>query len=181
MKILTKTDLEAAFRKIDEELKHQKEQPLRIILWGAASLLMLEIRERSTVDIDLAPNADARRFQKIAGLFGYPADIVSVSSTVDFQNCPTLKVFGGKFLEVFSVNEWDLLKLKLERFRKQDPADIDAIIKKINLTYPDFKKLALEARADFIGNPRRFSLQILQVAADHFNGEEVQDLEKILG
>lgn len=179
-KELTKPEFEAALRRIDAELTRKKEKPLKIVLIGAATMLMLDIRDRGTTDIDLAPCLDAKRFQNIAEKLGFSVDIVSVTTTVDFVVADTREVFRGNTLCALSVNELDLLKLKLERFRKQDPADIDAIIKKFAVDYKTYKNLALEAAKDFVGNSRRFSLQLLQAAAEHYRREEVDELEKQL-
>lgn len=177
-KELTKQALKAALQKIDEDLTTKKEKPLKIVLLGAASILMLDIRTRGTTDIDIAAVFDAQRFRKKAEKLGFRVDIVSVSTTVDFSETDTREVFRGKTLCALSVNEQDLLKLKLERFRKHDPDDIAAIIKKFNIDYVTFKNIALEAARDFVGEPKRFSLQILAAAERHYSEEQVQDLEK---
>jgi hypothetical protein len=83
---------------------------------------------------------------------------VSIASTVDFDYAAKIKVFSGKRLTVYSVTPRDLIKLKLERFRKQDPEDIYAVIEKIKLPYEDFKNLVQDMLLDFIGNPRELAL-----------------------
>lgn len=56
------------------------------------------------------------------------------------------------------ISKENLLKLKLERFRKQDPEDIYAIIGKANLSYENFKAIVKDMLPDFIGNPHELLL-----------------------
>lgn len=173
-KKLNKEGIISIFKLVDKKLK----EPTKIVILGAASLLLLDIIQRSTADIDIANVLGAFIFQKISTKLGYLVDIVSVSSTVDFDSAEKYEVFQGKNLRVYSVNEKDLIKLKLERFRKQDPADINAIIKKTSLVYKDYKEIVTDAVKDYVGNPDIFILSILQVAEDHYTEEELIDLKK---
>ena len=52
----------------------------------------------------------------------------------------------------------DLIKLKLERFRKQDPEDIYAILEKTGMGFDRFQSIVKEMLPDFIGNPRELVL-----------------------
>lgn len=180
LKTLTKKDLELIFRSVDEELVRKNGKNVEVLLIGAASILMLDVLERGTVDIDVAPLFDAPRFARMVTRMGVPVDLVSVTSTVDFQSAARLTVFEGAKLHVTSVNEADLIKLKLERFRKQDPADIEAIIKKFSIDYGRYKEIVLEAVRDYVGHPRTFCLGALQVAANCYLSDQVKELEQLL-
>lgn len=79
-------------------------------------------------------------------------------------------------LKIFTAEE--LLKLKLERFRKQDPEDIYAIIEKAGISYDQFKSIAQEMLLFFIGNPRELLLSALIVVERMY--PEKQDDFKIL-
>ena len=82
----------------------------------------------------------------------------SVTSTVDINRSKKELVFDGKSLKVFAINPLDLIKMKLERFYKQDPEDIYNIIENMSLKYEDFKKLALEGYSDFVGRKEDYFL-----------------------
>ena len=65
-KEISKQDLLIAFKKIDDDLVEKDLSPLSILIIGAASILMLDIRDRGTNDIDLAYAMDCRAFAGIA-------------------------------------------------------------------------------------------------------------------
>jgi hypothetical protein len=175
-KFLDKAAIRILFDQIDERLDRES----NITLLGATSLILLDIIDRGTMDIDIANSHDALSFKKIAAKLHCPVDIVTVSSTVDFANADLRVVYQGKRLKVSSVSEKELIKLKLERYRKQDPGDISAIIKKIGLSFEDYKTLALEASQDYVGNPKMFILSILMVAEDHYSPKQAEELNAIL-
>lgn len=153
MKAITKKDALYFFQKIDGELENLGKR-VQITVLGGLAIILQGFRDRSTLDIDIAPTSDAKTFSKICQKLKIPVDIITISSTVDFVHTETNRQFSGKFLMVNSVSSKDLIKLKLERFRKQDPEDIMAIIDKINLSYDSFQNLVKEMLADFIGDPR---------------------------
>lgn len=62
-----------------------------------------------------------------------------------------------------SVTVEDLIKLKLERFYKQDPEDIYAILETTALPYKRFKDIVSEMLTDYIGNPRTLLLSAMVV------------------
>ncbi|MBU4483928.1 hypothetical protein KKA47_00735, partial [bacterium] len=115
------------------------------------------------LDIDIAPTQNATAFQKICERLNVSVDIITIASTVDLVHTEAVNQYVGNHLTVKSVTERDLIRLKLERFYKQDPEDIYAIIDKIALPYEDFKTLVQEMLIDFIGNPRGLLLSALQV------------------
>lgn len=177
---LTKKDLMDVFYQMDQELLRQQAKPIKALIVGGCAMIMLNLIERSTYDIDLAPVMDAMTFRELAHQFGFIADIVTVSTTVDFNDFAPIQVFKGPCLMIEAVPPEFLMKMKLERFRKQDPQDIDAIIKKQQLDYQTYKSMVVEAAKDFVGNPRPFALSILQVAENHYTSEQVTDLAKTL-
>ena len=82
---------------------------------------------------------------------------------MDFLHAPKVVLFRGKALRVQSVTVKDLIKLKLERFYKQDPEDIYAILEKTALPYERFKDIVSDMLPDFIGNPRALLLSAMVV------------------
>ena len=99
---------------------------------------------------------------------------------MDFSEGEKIEVFKGQKLIVFSVNEKDLIKLKLERFRKQDPVDIDCIIQKFGIDFVTYREIVMEAIKDYVGNTRIFALSALHVADKHYATADVFKLEKEL-
>lgn len=168
-----------AFLKEADVLLQKRKKEMVITILGGASIILQGIRERATADIDIVNQEDAISFQKICAKLGMPVDIVSVSSTVDFAHAPTVVVFSGKALKVESVTAEDLIKLKLERFRKQDPEDIYAIIQKIGLAYPRFKSIVQEMLIDFVGNARMLFLSAL-VVVERMYPEQGEDFSALL-
>ena len=151
------------FKKIDYHLTLEG-QALAVTTLGGVSILLQGFRERATVDIDIANTQDASLFQKICSELNIPVDIITIASTVDLNHCHTLTLFEGESLTVASVTPEDLIKLKLERFRKHDPEDIYAIIRKKQLSYETFKILVNEMLPDYIGNPHELILSARLVA-----------------
>lgn len=147
------SDVENMFQQIDELLAKSKRH-LTIKVLGGMSILLMGVRERSTMDIDVAATSDAEEFQSVCKSLGIPVDVVTIATTVDLLHCPTLSVFQGRHLHVESVTLQDLLKLKLERFYKQDPEDIYAIISHESMSYDEFKAIVSDMLPDFIGNIR---------------------------
>lgn len=167
-------DVIEVFKKLDERLC-KKSKRMKIKILGGASILLLGMRDRVTADIDVAATSDAVDFQKMCAKMGITVDIITIASTVDLSYCAVINVFNGKFLEVDSVTPKDLLKLKLERFYKQDPEDIYAIIKHEAISFEEFKSIVLDMLPDYIGNVRQLIIsaqivveQIWPDSADEF-------------
>ncbi len=150
-------DVTEVFQRIDEMLRASSRR-LTVRVLGGMSVLMLGVRERVTIDIDVAATADAAEFQTRCAGMGIPVDLVTIASTVDLVHCPTVTVFSGTHLTVESVTLHDLLKLKLERFYKQDPEDIYAIIQHGALSFDTFAALVMDMLPDYIGNVRMLTL-----------------------
>lgn len=137
-----------------ETILAEKKQKIKIVVLGGLAIIAQGFRERATLDIDIAQNHDAAIFSKVCNALSIPVDVITVSSTVDLNHAPTKNIFSGKHLILEAITAPDLIKLKLERFYKQDPDDIYAVIQKTGMAYEDFKALFLDMLPDFIGNPR---------------------------
>lgn len=155
-------DILKAFEEVDSHLR-KKSKKLKVRILGGASILLLGVRNRVTEDIDIAGTSDAVEFQKICARQNVKVDIITIASTVDLEHCEAVGVFAGEFLTVDSVTPKDLVKLKLERFYKQDPEDIYAIIRHENMSFDEFAALALDAVKDYIGNERELILSATMV------------------
>lgn len=166
----TREELIVLLQQLDEKLTH----PQKIIILGGASILLLGFRQRATRDIDVAPEGDAKKFQNLCDSLNIDVDIITMSSTVDFQNVHRIPVFSGKNLMVESVTGADLIKLKLERFRKHDPEDIYAIIEKMKLPFENFFSLVREMIPDFIGDTKILVLSAQIVVERMYPGRETE-------
>ncbi|MDP2600214.1 MAG: DUF6036 family nucleotidyltransferase [Deltaproteobacteria bacterium] len=163
-------------QKLDAALA-EKSQKAKIVVLGGLAIIAQGFRERATLDIDIAQNRDAAIFIKICNQFAIPVDVITVSSTVDLHHAPTKNIFSGKCLTLEAITAPDLIKLKLERFYKQDPDDIYAMIQKIRMTYDGFKKLFIDMLPDFIGNPRGLILSA-QLVVERMFPEKIEDFKK---
>ena len=168
MKGLTKKDALQLFKKIDQELEKIKKKAQVTVLGGLAIILQ-DFRERSTLDIDIAPTSDAKVFVEICAKLGIQADIINLTTTVDLLNTDTVEQFSGEFLTIDSIKAEDLIKSKLERFKKQDSDDIMAILDKTGISYQYFKKLVKEMMLDFVGNPRSLTLSAQVIVERRYN------------
>ncbi|MFA4972245.1 MAG: DUF6036 family nucleotidyltransferase [bacterium] len=174
----TREDLLRIFGQLDDLLAKRKKK-ISVTAIGGVSIILQGIRDRSTADIDIANVGDAVAFQEACVGQGIPVDIVTVTSTVDFAHAPKVVLFRGKALEVNSITAEDLIKLKLERFYKQDPEDIYAIIEKTALPYERYKAIVSDMIPDFIGNPRVFLLSAM-IVVETIYPENKADFEKLL-
>lgn len=176
IKSITKQELLELFQKIDTDLTKQH-QPVSVTVLGGASIILLGFRERATIDIDIAPSKNARLFESICKHYGLPVDIITIASTVDLHHCSSVTVFQGSQLTVASVTAEDLIRLKLERFRKQDPEDIYAIIQHEGIDYERFKEIAIDMLPDYIGNERELKLSAL-VVVEQLYADYASDFQK---
>jgi RNA-binding protein YhbY len=157
MKSLNEKDLLEKLKEIDQSLAKQ-DKSIEIITIGGVAILLQKIKERVTYDIDIAGTHDAELFMEECKKVALPAQIVSIASTVDFSDAETTCVFSGQALKVNALNPKDLIKLKLERFTKQDPEDIYAIIEKNKVDFITFKKIVEEALLYYVGRPQTYAL-----------------------
>ncbi|MFH1830926.1 MAG: DUF6036 family nucleotidyltransferase [Pseudomonadota bacterium] len=174
----TRDELLRIFTQIDKQLCSEK-RTMQITVLGGASIILLGLRDRATLDIDIANVDDAAEFQKLCRKKSIPVDIITVSSTVDFDYAETVTVFNGKALVVSSVTPMDLIRLKLERFRKQDADDIEAIIAKTSLPYENFKQIVEDMLLYYIGNPREVLLSAL-IIAERLYPKDASDFKTLL-
>lgn len=156
------------FRDLDHYFSVKSEKT-EILTLGGVSVVLQGYQDRSTNDIDLAPTGDAPQFLQACETFHIPAQTITLASTVDFNNIAVVTVFEGNFLKVLSVTAHDLIKLKLERFRKQDPEDIYAIIEKTGITYLQFCDLVSEGKDYFIGRVSEYLLSARIVVEQIFS------------
>jgi|SRR3989338_2276243 len=170
MKAITKKGALDLFEKIDKELSREK-RAIRVTLLGGLAVVLNHFRERSTMDVDIAPTKDMEVFVKVCQKLKIPVDVITVTSTVDLNNVETANHFSGVHLIVDSILGRDLIKLKLERFLKQDPEDIFAIIDKMGLSYTDFRTLVKEMMVDFVGDSRNILLSALEVVERKYTGD----------
>jgi len=162
------------FKKLDGELQ-KIDETLELIILGGAAITLLNIKERATHDLDIAPNQFNSAVEKIIKVLSLKSGIivqqVTVSSTVDFIHGDKEKIFEGRALHVQSISPQDLIKSKLERFLKQDPEDIYAIIEKTRLSYASFSLLVNEMLVDYVGNTNRLMLQAAVVVEQMYPGD----------
>lgn len=147
-------DVMGAFEELDGVLS-KRSKKMKITVLGGVSILLLGMRDRVTADIDVAATDDAAEFQKMCEAMEITVDIITIASTVDLTHCATINVFKGKDLTIDSVVPKDLLKLKLERFYKQDPEDIYAIIKHEAMSFEEFSAIVKDMLPYYIGNVRQ--------------------------
>ena len=83
-------------------------------------------------------------------------DIVTVGSLASYDEKDTDEVFKGTSLTLRSVNDKDLIKMKLERFEGHDRKDIHGIIKTTHLKYTGFREIVVDALIDYIGRKEKY-------------------------
>lgn len=143
-------DLDAYFIK--------KREKVVVLAIGGLVIVLQDFQQRSTNDVDLAPILNSDRLLKACNQLGINAQVVTLCSTVDFNEARTIKLFTGKMLTINGVSAEDLIRLKLERFHKHDPEDIYAIIQKKKLPYERFAALVDEGKDYFIGRVDEYLL-----------------------
>lgn len=136
----------------------KKGKKVSVTAIGGVAIVLQDFMPRSTNDLDLAPVDDAESFLEACSRLKIDAQVVTLSSTVDFKHIGKVLLFNGKALELFGVSGEDLIRLKLERFKKHDPEDIYAIIEKQKFPYERFVDLVKEGKIDFIGRVEEYLL-----------------------
>ena len=164
------------FADLDTELlKRQKR--LSVVAIGGVVIVLQDFQSRSTNDLDIAPISDAEQLLEVCGDLGIHAQVVTLASTVDFTAVQKVRLFSGAALTVDGVGASDLIRLKLERFRKQDPEDIYAIIQKEKFPYDSFAAIVQEGRIDFIGRTEEYLLSA-QIVVERMYPEHLEDFKK---
>lgn len=157
----------------------QKKTKVETVVIGGVAVVLQDFQNRATNDIDIAPVADVKKFLNACRALGIDAQCITLSTTVDFTAIERIPLFRGKALTVFSVTPEDLIRLKLERFRKQDPEDIYAIIQKVSLPYNRFVYLVKEGVSDFVGRRETYLLSA-QVVAETMYPDKAEAFKKQL-
>ncbi len=147
--------IQGILQDLDAELA-KKGEAISVTAIGGVAIVLQGFIDRSTNDLDLAPISDALRLLRACERLGIDAQIVTQSSTVDFNVIEKIPLFKGKALEFLGVKGEDLIRLKLERFQKHDPEDIYAIIQKEKFPYERFAELVDEGRVDYIGRVEEY-------------------------
>ncbi len=171
-----KPTIQKIFENLDSYFSSRKES-LEIVVIGGVSVVYQGFQNRSTNDIDVAPVADADKFLKACLELGIDAQSISISTTVDFHAVSKILLFQGSSLTVFSASPKELICLKLERFRKQDPEDIYSIIQKENIPYDDFVNLVQDAVSSFVGRVETYRIAA-QIVVETMYPDQAENFQK---
>lgn len=156
-----------------------KNKKVEIIAIGGVAIVLQDYQDRSTNDIDIAPLSGSEYFLRTCEELGIKAQSITLATTVDFNDTEKVLLFKGNALTVFSVTAEGLIRLKLERFRKQDPEDIYAIIQKEKLSYEDFVKLVKEGLSYFVGRVETYQISA-QIVVETIYPDHIDDFKKRL-
>lgn len=74
----------------------------------------------------------------------------------------------------------DLIRLKLERFKKHDPEDIYAIIRKEKFSYERFAALVKKGKADYVGRVEEY-LVSAQLVVERMYSENCKNFSREFG
>ncbi len=158
----------------------KKGEKVAVTAIGGVVIVLQGFQQRSTNDLDLAPVLNSGRFLDACGRLGINAQIVTLCSTVDFNDVETVRVFAGKALTVNGVGAEDLIRLKLERFQKHDPEDIYAVIQKENFPYERFVALVQEGKGYFIGRVDEY-LVSAQLVVERMYPDKFEEFIRLFG
>lgn len=161
---LNKDELHRLFADIDSALR----SPMTITVLGGAAIVLAEYRDRTTIDIDIAPQHDAQRFAASCKTRGIPTDIIAMTNTVDLTHCDRVLCYEGTQLTIYRINAEDLIRSKLERYQKHDADDIAAIIEREHIAYRDFEDIVRDMLTIFIGNPTPLRLSARDLVERHY-------------
>jgi hypothetical protein len=173
---IRRAELTAVFENVSLRLE-QLGKRCEVVLLGGCAILALNIRDRATRDIDIFPSPEAKLFKTLCGKESVEVDIVTLCSTVDPAESPKQTVFAGDALTVNALHPIELLKTKIERYYKQDPEDIDAILNATEFSVKAFEKLAKEMMIDFVGDPERLRTTLEIIADKHYGAEAVRIIQ----
>lgn len=162
-------------RDLDDHLVQRRERA-SVIAIGGVVIVLQDFQLRSTNDLDMAPVSGADCLLKACSRLGINAQVVTLASTVDFQEVETIRLFSGKALTLDGVGAEDLIRLKLERFRKHDPEDIYAIIQKEKFPYEKFAAIIREGKIDFVGRTEEYLLSA-QLVVERMYPDRLKDFK----
>ena len=165
------------FKDLDDYFSKQGGR-VNIIAIGGVAIVLQDFQTRSTNDLDVAPVSDAERLLKACDKLGINAQVVTLASTVDFNDIERIPLFAGRSLIVSGVNAEALIRLKLERFRKQDPEDIYAIIEKEKFPYEKFVALVKDGKTLFMGRVDEY-LVSAQLVVERMYPEKFEDFKRL--
>ncbi len=155
-----------------------KNKKLQVLTIGGVSIVLQDYQERATDDIDIIPLHDSDYFIKTCKKLGISVQAVTISSTVDFNEAKRVTLFQGEALTLHSISAGNLISLKLERFTKQDPEDIYAIIRKEKFSYEDFLAIVKEGALNFVGHPQKY-LFPAQIVVETMYPDRIEEFKKI--
>jgi len=158
----------------------EKGEKATVTAIGGIVIVLQDFQPRSTNDLDIAPVSDADRLLKACKKLGISAEVVTLCSTVDFNDIRTKPVFTGKALTLNGVGAEDLIRLKLERFRKHDPEDIYAIIEKEKFPFERFVELVREGKSYYIGRVDEYLVSARLVVERMFS-ERLGEFDRLFG
>jgi hypothetical protein len=158
----------------------EKGERITVTAIGGIVIVLQGFQPRSTNDLDIAPISNADRLFKACEKLGISAEVVTLCSTVDFNDVQTKPVFSGKALTLNGIGAEDLIRLKLERFRKHDPEDIYAIIEKEKLPFERFVDLVKEGKSYYIGRVDEYLLSARLVVERMF-AERLSEFDRLFG
>lgn len=163
---------------IDDYFTKKREQ-VKVTAIGGVVIVLQDFQSRATNDLDVAPISDAKRLLKACDKLGIKAQVVTLASTVDFNEVEKVLLFSGKALTFSGVGADDLIRLKLERFKKQDPEDIYAIIGKEKFPYERFVALVNQGKNDFIGRVDEYLISAQLVVERMYPGK-LEDFKRMV-
>lgn len=175
---INKDRLPQIFETINNKLSDQNEK-ITVTLLGGIAILLGNFRDRVTLDFDIIPSPDTDLFIKICREINIPVDVVSIVSTVDLNESVKKEYFKGSHLTVNAISSTDLIKTKLERFYKQDPEDIYAIIDSLNLDYDKFQEIVKEMLIVYVGDNRFLKLSAAEVVERKYP-EKIKEFKQII-
>ncbi len=158
----------------------KKGERIAVTAIGGIVIVLQDFQPRSTNDLDVAPVSDADRLLEACARLGINAQVVTLVSTVDFNDIERIPLFAGKALTLSGVGAEDLIRLKLERFAKHDPEDIYAIIQREKFPYERFAALVKEGRNLFIGRVEEY-LVSAQLVVERMYPEKFENFSREFG
>lgn len=141
--------------------KYAKSKKVRIVLAGGLAMIAYGKPKRSTLDVDAEIiTKDPTLIEKISKKFqalGIPIDISDNISRWGMVDLPPAyqkraqPYQNNELVEILLLSPLDLIISKLRIFRDNDIEDINYLVKKFKISYPEIKR---EAKAAIQASPR---------------------------